>query len=615
MDIVLLQLPIWGVGCPPLGLASLKSYLEQNNISCKVFDINAHAYCLRGKKYYEYWRVANGYYFSEDREKMVEYYVDNRALFLYYMNEIRKLDAKIVGCSCQNSSIILTRIFLEDLRNNIPHFNHILGGPEVAACMRNTDELLSTGYIDAVNLDEGEISLVNYFRCLEEGVGEPVAGVVYKKQDTIIRGGPTVLVQNLNKLPFPDFTDFNLKHYFNLNSLPSYTSRGCINKCIYCTARNYMKKFRFRTAQRIFDEIKYLKERHPEINFIRMADNISNSNIKQLEAFCDLMIDSKLGIKWDLENAVIRKEMRTPLYKKLKKAGCTLIGYGVENPSKELMYKVGKLLCRDADIARVLKEGKKAGIYISINIMFGLPGETDEDFNYLMEFLKNNRRAFNMVNPALAFCEFYPGSDGHENPEKYGIDLSKGHLFWESTDETNTYLTRMKRFELFCKKAKKYKLDNLFNIQELPNKHQLLFEYYFASKEYEKAKEEYSKINPDDVTNKLNRIYCAIKNGDFTNVNETTGPIHDVLQYADTFEETFFMTSLVENLKNMENAEIYENLSQKSWKRKLRSFIPRLVGFDVIDKKINSTYSMLKIMDEKTRCYYASDKKRGVVEK
>ena len=116
MDIVLLQLPIWGIGCPPLALASLKSYLAQNNISCKVFDINAHAYCLRGKKYNEYWKVENGYYFSEDREKMLEYYVDNRALFLYYMNEIRKLDPKIVGCSCQNSSIILTRFFFRGFK-------------------------------------------------------------------------------------------------------------------------------------------------------------------------------------------------------------------------------------------------------------------------------------------------------------------------------------------------------------------------------------------------------------------------------------------------------------------------------------------------------------------
>lgn len=608
MDIVLLQLPIWGVGCPPLGLALLKSYLTKNNISCKVFDINAHAYCLRGKKYYGYWEVKHGRNYCEDREEMLKYYMDNRALFLYYMNEIKKLNPKIVGCSCHNSSFIISKFFLEDLRNNFPHFKHILGGPEVASFMKNADELLSEDYIDAINLGEGEISLVNYFRSMEKNDGKPVPGVVYKKDDHIIRGGPTVLIKKLDELPFPDFGDFNLKHYHGSNVLPSYTSRGCINRCIYCTSRNYMKAFRFRTAKRIFEEIKYLKQQYPEINYIRMCDDISNSNIKQLELFCDLMIEAKLGVKWDLENAVIRKEMRTPLYKKLKKAGCTLIGYGMETPSQRLLAEVGKVLSKDVDIAKVLREGKKAKIYISVNVMFGLPGETEGDFMYLMEFLRKNRHAFNMINPALTFCEFSPGSTGYDNPEKYGLDLSKGYLFWESTDGTNTYLVRMKRFELFCKMAKKYKIDNLFNIEELPDKHKLLFKYYFVTQEYKTALGEYSKITPDERTNKLKKMYNAIKTGDFTKLREDFKQARVILPYGKTFGETFLMTSLIENLENLEKGNIFENLSQKPWKRKLRSLISRIVGYDIIDKKINSTYSMLKIIDEKIRCYFENNR-------
>ena len=74
MDIVLLQLPFWGVGCPPLGLALLKGYLSNNNISCKVFDINAHAYALRGKKYYESWEVKHGFNYCNDKDEMLNYY-------------------------------------------------------------------------------------------------------------------------------------------------------------------------------------------------------------------------------------------------------------------------------------------------------------------------------------------------------------------------------------------------------------------------------------------------------------------------------------------------------------------------------------------------------------
>ena len=54
-DIVLLQLPLWGMFHPPLALGLLKSSLEHNGISCKNFDLNAHTFSTRGKKYFHLW--------------------------------------------------------------------------------------------------------------------------------------------------------------------------------------------------------------------------------------------------------------------------------------------------------------------------------------------------------------------------------------------------------------------------------------------------------------------------------------------------------------------------------------------------------------------------------
>ena len=163
------------------------------------------------------------------------------------------------------------------------------------------------------------------------------------------------------------------------------------------------------------------------------------------------MIESGLNkeICWSMESSVIRKEMRKPLYEKLRKAGCNFITYGVETPAEHLLEKVGKTLAlkKGVDLPAILREGKEAGIDITINIMIGLPGETEEDFQFLMKFLKENKKSLVQVNPAIQFCEYYPGSSGNADPEKIGIDMSKGTLMWESKDGTNTYLTRMDRFE------------------------------------------------------------------------------------------------------------------------------------------------------------------------
>ncbi len=618
VDIVLLQLPIWGVGCPPLGLALLKSYLSENGISAKVFDINAHIYSVRGIKYANYWEIKHGYDYCNSYDKMLEFYRDNRALFLYYIDQIRQLNPKVVGCSCFGASIELTKIFLEDLRRFFPNFKHIIGGPEVVAVMNNADdELISKEYIDAICLGEGEVSLVKYFQAIEEDNPIPVPGVIYKRDGAIIKEAPGVHIKKIDELPFPDFSDFNLANYRDSKVLPSYATRGCINKCIYCSSRNFMKPFRFRSGRRMFEEVKYLKGLYPELKYIRMADDISNGNIRELESFCDLMIEANLGLKWDLENAVIRKEMRTPLYRKLKRAGCTLLGYGMETPSLSLLEKVGKILSKDVDAAKVLREGKRAGICISVNIMFGLPGETEEDFDYLLRWLRKNRRAFDMINPSIIFCEFYPGCLVYEQPEKYAIDLSKGTLFWETYDKTNTYPIRMERFERFCRMAEKYNLANLFNIQELPNKNEMLFRYYFVSKHYDRAIEYYDQIDSKQRTPELTLMYHVANNEDVPDNVKKDAPLTDILPYETTFEKTFILASLANNLEGLEKAKLFEVLGRKGWKRWIRSVvhgvIERIIGYDLAEKKISSCYSMMKVIDAKLRCYSESNDMSGMI--
>ncbi|MFP6665888.1 MAG: hypothetical protein VB876_01155, partial [Pirellulales bacterium] len=119
-----------------------------------------------------------------------------------------------------------------------------------------------------------------------------------------------------------------------------------------------------------------------------------------------------------------------------------------------------------------------------------------------------------MVNPSLNFTEYYPGSSGYENPDKIGVDLSKGTMMWSSTDGKNTYITRMERFEKFCMLAKKFKIDNLFQTDEIPNKHQALFEYYYKDNDVKNAKIEYDKIDKKGLTEDVKAKYVAITTGD-----------------------------------------------------------------------------------------------------
>ena len=576
-------MPFWGVGAPDLGIALLKSFLEGRGVSCATVDVNAHAYAYKGKKYGEYWDLKNGYNFCMERDAMLEYYRDNRPLMLHYMHEIANFNPVVVGCSVKVTCRVVTELFLEDFRNLYPGHKHVLGGPEVAHFMKNSDELLSRDYIDAVCQDEGEHALLEYVKAVKEGAGRPVKGLLYKHNSAVVESAPSQYIDKLDTLPFPDFDDCFLNHYENRYALPTYTTRGCVNKCNYCSAIGFMTNgeypFRVRSAKRSFDEIVHLKKKHPQVKEFRNCDNISNSRIRTLDEFCDLMIDSGLNnsITWNLENAVIRKEMRKPLYDKLKKSGCTLLGYGMETPSTRLLEEVGKTLAvqKDVDLPAILKEGKDAGLTVSVNVMFGLPTETEDDFDQLIEFLAENKKSFSMVNPSLNFCEYYPGSAGHDKPEEHGIDLSKGTLFWDSLDGNSTYLKRMDRFERFCELAKKSNIDNLFDVQELPNKHKLLFEYYFVCKDFDNALGEYKQMRPEDVTEEITIKHRAITTNDFSILKELNWRDKlNLAQYVDA-EKTFRGAFLGQSLSTLIHDSIENNRLKLDehlhlWKRLLR---------------------------------------------
>jgi radical SAM superfamily enzyme YgiQ (UPF0313 family) len=78
----------------------------------------------------------------------------------------------------------------------------------------------------------------------------------------------------------------------------------------------------------------------------------------------------------------------------------------METSSQDLLKDVGKLLALGAELPKVLSEGRKAGLYVSVNIMFGLPGKIEKHFNDLMAFVRENRKSLNSVNPAINFCSF-----------------------------------------------------------------------------------------------------------------------------------------------------------------------------------------------------------------
>ena len=231
-----------------------------------------------------------------------------------------------------------------------------------------------------------------------------------------------------------------------------FGSRGCINQCVFCNEGRFWGFYRARSGENIFGEVVSHSQKY-KISHFTFHDSLMNGNLKQMEAFCELIIERGLDISWDGQG-LIRGDVTPPLLKKFRKAGCHSISYGMESGSDKVLRLMRKGFTRDI-AERVIRDTHQAGISVTLNFMFGFPGEGEKEFNDTLDFIKRNREYISEVAPSSGFTVIVKGTHLFGNCKDYGVEDNPHHLYWETTDKKNTYPERMRRYEIFCKTALK----------------------------------------------------------------------------------------------------------------------------------------------------------------
>ena len=86
-------------------------------------------------------------------------------------------------------------------------------------------------------------------------------------------------------------------------------------------------------------------------NFIFFTDLTFNANEKKVTDLCNYLIESKLNISWFATCSV---RISYALAKKMKEAGCTSIGIGIETLFPDLLCKYKQMQTLE-DIQKCLK--------------------------------------------------------------------------------------------------------------------------------------------------------------------------------------------------------------------------------------------------------------------
>jgi len=299
----------------------------------------------------------------------------------------------------------------------------VLGGPHVSVAK---GLVLEDSKADYAIKKEGEHSLLGLLKALEQNKKDlsDIKNLIWRDNGKIIENEDMPFIDNLDELPFPDYSLFKTEEYVStkLGSTAIITSRGCPYRCTYCSTLLSMgRNFRKRSAENVFAEIKQRYEewyRNFDIN-----DDCFSLDLDRAYKICDLVIDSGLNVGFQCYSGLRVDRITSELLKKMKKAGFFFLAFGCESGNPQVLKNIKKVITLD-QVRNAVKWSREAGIDCVVNFIIGHPTETYEQALDTIKFAKSldcNYVNFSNLIP-------YPGTEAYAWVEEHGnflVDKSR----------------------------------------------------------------------------------------------------------------------------------------------------------------------------------------------
>lgn len=258
---------------------------------------------------------------------------------------------------------------------------------------------------------DGEAALVELMRALERN-DRPSAfipNVCLSLNGTVWRNRQELLP--LRMRPAPDFDGVPLELYRremsletfealekkgiraeprSLFYLPYYNVKGCAYKCLFCGFGYYLD---MQPVEKTVRELKELRDRY-DTRYFFFWNTTFNMTRRYADELCDAIIAEKLDIRWT--DSARPHMIDEKLAKKMARAGCILLNFGLESASDNVLKHIRKgFTGKQAEEA--LRAVEAAGIMTRVNLIAGFFHEKPEDVAVTAAFLERNARAIDMI--------------------------------------------------------------------------------------------------------------------------------------------------------------------------------------------------------------------------
>jgi len=393
MNVTLINPPTNDIGTsvkyPPLGLMYLASVAAENH---NVKLIDAYIECLGPKKIIE---------------------------------RIHKYDTDLLGIYTSIASIEHVTRIIKLLRQKDKKIKIVLGGPQISIEHKSYFEEHKEE-IDFIVRSEGERTFGELLDNLDADYNG-VKGLSYKEDDRIKVNPPRALIANLDDVPYPNWDVLPpLSYYKNTRArkwpfMPITMTRGCNERCTYCSKHVFGSRIRYRSIKNIEGEVQQLAARG--IKELQFNDDNFLADRNFAEELCE-MFERRYNFLLRLCNGLRSDVLDEDLILRLKRAGTYFIGVGIDSADENVL----KTCRRRVDLRHaeeVFKLLKKHNIFSVAYFILGLPGETKESIQKTMRFVKK-------VNPDLVTYTMFaplPGTPAYKMVHEQGrlTDYYKTH--------------------------------------------------------------------------------------------------------------------------------------------------------------------------------------------
>ncbi len=329
----------------------------------------------------------------------------------------------------------------KEIRQQFPGVITVWGGYFAS---NQSQVVLNSGYVDFVINGPGEKSFPALLDALDNNAPyHDIGNLIYRSGDEIIKTRKDELYDQDQSRPLPyerlnsfyPIRRYLGKTYLGTKTIAYHSSVGCPFKCSFCAVVPiYNARWRGRSAQLIYNDIKFLKEKFGG-NAIEFHDNNFFVSEKRTVEFSRLIKPENM-VWWGEGRIDTINKYSDASLAAMRESGCKMIFFGAETGNDEILKKMDKGGTQSAaQIREFAARMAKFDIIPEYSFVLGTPGATpeavmeqiDKDIAFIREIKSINR------NTEIVIYVYSPVPT--EGSDMYDAVLSSGFRFPEKLED------------------------------------------------------------------------------------------------------------------------------------------------------------------------------------